>query len=114
MSPTATLVLSVPLSTAFKPFTPMAPPEDELMVSQPGPNGSQLTGGGVGSSNGTPAGRGRPCHGITCGRDGIADSVSGLATAASFEERDATDAVGKGPVSKEQPAERQPVAAGPV
>src|SRR5579863_7915811 len=40
---------SNPLSTAFNPFTPMAPPEDELMVSQPGPAGWQLRLGGAGS-----------------------------------------------------------------
>jgi hypothetical protein len=33
---------------------------------------------------------------------------------ASFEERDATDGVGKGPVSKAQPGEAQPVAAEPT
>src|ERR1700733_10656864 len=37
----------VPLSTAFKPFTPLAPPEDELMASQPGLLGWQLTVGGT-------------------------------------------------------------------
>ncbi len=31
------------LSTAFRPFTPTAPPDEELMVSQPGPCGEQLT-----------------------------------------------------------------------
>jgi hypothetical protein len=34
--------------------------------------------------------------------------------AASFEEIDATDGVGKGPVSNEQPADAQPVAAVPT
>jgi hypothetical protein len=37
------------MSTAFNPFTPMAPPEEELIVSQPGPAGWQLTAGGAGS-----------------------------------------------------------------
>jgi hypothetical protein len=39
------LVLCEALSTAFKPFTPVAPPEEELMLSQPGPRGAQLTAG---------------------------------------------------------------------
>src|ERR1035438_6569600 len=33
------------LSTAFRPFTPVAPPADVLMRSQPGPRGRQLTDG---------------------------------------------------------------------
>src|SRR5260370_12516045 len=41
MSPSG-LVGSVPLSTAFSPFTPTEPPADMLMGSQPGPSGSQL------------------------------------------------------------------------
>ncbi len=42
MSPSG-LVGSVPLSTAFRPFTPTEPPADRLMGSQPGPSGWQLT-----------------------------------------------------------------------
>ena len=42
MSPSG-LVDSVPLSTAFRPFTPTAPAADALMGSQPGPSGWQLT-----------------------------------------------------------------------
>jgi hypothetical protein len=82
------------------------------MKSQPGPSGSQLTLGGAGSGAGT---RGRACDGITRGPgDEIADWASGLARAAPLGERDAVDGVGKGPVSKEQPTEAQPVAAGPT
>lgn len=44
----------------------------------------------------------------------IADPVSGLAIADSVNEKDAVEGVKKGPVSKEQPAEVQPVAAGPT
>ena len=60
----STLVLSVPLSTAFRPFTPVAPPEDVLMVSQPGPSGWQLTVGGTGSE---PLRRGKTGSGRACG-----------------------------------------------
>src|SRR5262245_49077745 len=45
---------SVALSTAFRPFTPTAPPADELMVSQPGPWGSQLTAGMAGAASAAP------------------------------------------------------------
>ena len=59
MSPSG-LVDSVPLSTAFRPFTPTEPPADVLMGSQPGPSGWQLTVGAgemgaVGGSVLTPA-----------------------------------------------------------
>ena len=60
MSPSG-LVGSVPLSTAFRPFTPTAPPADLLMGSQPGPSGWQLTvGAGV--------------YGISAGPDAGADA----------------------------------------
>ena len=60
MSPTATLVGSEALSTAFSPLTPVAPPADVLMLSQPAPSGSHLTAGmiGVGAAAGAAA-RGR-------------------------------------------------------
>src|SRR6516162_3045406 len=106
MSPTDTLVGCVALSTAFKPFTPVAPPENELIMSQPGPNGWQLTLGGVIVILGPKpcGGRGRLCDGITLGLgDGIEDSVGGLAPVEFFEKRGAVDGVKKGPVSKEQP-----------
>lgn len=115
MSVPSTLVLCEVLSTAFRPFTPVAPPEDELIWSQPGPNGWQLTAGGVGSA---PP-RGRVGDGRASGRSGeIADPASGLAAAeeadaAELRERDAVDGEKKGPVSREQP-EAQPVAAGPA
>src|SRR5271163_3304453 len=115
MSKCKTLVLCWALSTASKPFTPTAPPENRLMVSQPGPIGSQLTVGGGGSACG---GRGRLCSGMTFRRDGFAVWISGLAAAASFEEeeaeKDSVDGVWTGPVSKAQPREAQPVAAGPT
>src|SRR5271168_5403913 len=41
------LVISEALSTAFNPFTPVAPPEEKLMLSQPARKGSQLTVGGL-------------------------------------------------------------------
>jgi hypothetical protein len=37
------LVVFVALSTALMPFTPVAPPADELMLSQPARSGWQLT-----------------------------------------------------------------------
>ena len=40
-----TLVVCSALSTAFRPFTPVAPPAAVLMRSQPGPSGWQLTDG---------------------------------------------------------------------
>src|ERR1022692_766845 len=113
----------LPLSTAFRPFTPVAPPEDKEIASQPGRTGWQLTVGGTVSvsrdvtSALLPEGprRGRPWIGIAFGlRDGIADSVSGLAAVASLEATDAVDGEKKGPVSKEQPGTTQPVAAGPT
>src|SRR5208282_1725405 len=104
MSPTR-LVGSPPLSTAFKPFTPVAPPEDELMLSHPGPNGWQLTVGGVTAASlcGRRERRARPGDGITFGLGKIPDSFSGLGTTASVEARGAVDGEKKGPVSKEQP-----------
>ena len=39
------LVVCVALSTAFRPFTPVAPPADVLIRSQPVPSGTQLTDG---------------------------------------------------------------------
>jgi hypothetical protein len=105
MSIPNTLVLCSPLSTAFKPFTPVAPPEDKLMMSQPGPNGWQLTVGGLTAEalRGRRERRVRPGDGKTFGLDKIPNSVSGLVTAAPLEARDAVDGEKKGPVSKEQP-----------
>jgi hypothetical protein len=39
ISPMAWLVGSEALSTAFRPLTPVAPPADALMLSQPAPIG---------------------------------------------------------------------------
>src|SRR6202051_1555409 len=64
------LPVQMPLSTAFKPFTPLAPPEDELMRSQPGPLGWQLTVGGTLTTKDLGPGalrRGRVGNGITFG-----------------------------------------------
>src|ERR1035438_7310170 len=107
MSPTR-LVLCSALSTAFKPFTPTAPSEDESMVSQPGPSGSQLTVGGVTPTAACawPGRRGRLGNGKAC--------WLGDEAAAESEARGSTLSVKKGPVSKAQPNESQPVAAGPA
>jgi len=89
----------------------VAPPSDKLIWSHPGPNGSQLTAGGGGS---TAGGRGRLCDGITL----WLVTESAVRAAASFaaestDEREAVDGEKNGPVSKEQP-DAQPVAAGPA
>src|SRR5450755_1500786 len=51
MSPRG-FVASEALSTAFRPFTPVAPPAEVLMLSQPAPSGWHLTVGitGVGAA----------------------------------------------------------------
>src|SRR5208282_2151651 len=105
MSNPETLVLCVALSTAFRPFTPVAPPEDKLMLSHPGPNGWQLTVGGATATSlcGRREKRRTPGSGITCGIDRIPDPVRGLATAGSPQARGAVDGEKKGPVSNEQP-----------
>ena len=109
----STLVPSVALSTALMPFTPVAPPGDVLTVLQPGPSGWQLTDGGAGSEA-------RLARGVAPGRVGdsmvlgrrSADLAGALAV--PREETEAVDGEEKGPTSSEQPAEAQPVAAGPT
>src|ERR1700739_848327 len=96
---------NVPLSTAFRPFTPTAPPEDELMVSQPGPNGWQLTAGGAGSGprRRTGAGDGKalgPWGEIAVPARGAA--ASGAARAGLAAEIGVVAGDRNGPVSKEQ------------
>src|SRR5579863_7560554 len=110
MSCPKTLVLCVALSTAFNPFTPKAPSGEELIRSQPGPNGSQLTVGGAGS--GAP-GRGGTGDGSALGPRGkIADWARGPLTTAgaagALEEIDAVEGDVNGPVSKVHP-DAQPV-----
>lgn len=115
---TRMLVLSVPLSTAFRPFTLFAPPADILIGSQPGPSGWQLTVGGVGSA---PS-RLKTGDGIACGPSvtpaascfAVAAFLAAAAAAGDEADRPAVDGAGNGPVSREQPAVAQPVAAGPV
>src|SRR5580700_10795077 len=100
-----------PLSTAFRPFTPTAPPVDELTLSQPGPNGSQLTVGGTASASGESnakawdacAGCRRTGDGMICGaEDEVADGLRGAAMAAAFEATDSKDGDTNGPLSKVQ------------
>src|SRR5215469_9080962 len=133
MSPSG-LVGSVPLSTAFRPFTPTEPPSDVLTGSQPGPSGSQLT-VGAGTGGSAPPltlARERPApalaatrravgDGMTCAFDAVLAAswfavAAFLAAAAADDEADspAVDGVGNGPVSREQLAGAQPLAAGPV
>src|SRR5487761_667241 len=73
------LAVWVALSTAFRPFTPVAPPADVLMLSQPGPRGTQLT-DGTGNEVTWLSARlaaAERCRGwafgdaIACGRDGV-------------------------------------------
>src|SRR5215471_20303253 len=115
-----TLVGSVPLSTAFRPFTPLAPPADMLMGSQPGPSGWQLTEGGVGSVPAlltTCAGMVSPlaAAAATAPAAWFAAAAGFAAAAAGAEaDRPAVDGVRNGPVSREHPAVAQPVAAGPA
>src|SRR6185437_13079425 len=109
------LVGSVPLSTAFRPLTPTAPPENELMLSQPGPSGWQLT---VGTTGAAAAGRARAAlvRGSTgSGMDRcLSARASRRAAAPCAKAMDCVDGERNGPVSSEQPAAAQPVAAGPV
>ena len=62
MSPRG-FVASEALSTAFRPLTPVAPPAEVLMLSQPAPSGWHLTVGitgvGAASAAGRPEAHGR-------------------------------------------------------
>ena len=69
------LVVSDALSTAFRPFTLVAPPADVLMRSQPRPSGWQLTDGT--GKEGVWARRLRPAEDTLTGRG----SGSGMACA---------------------------------
>ena len=119
MSPTATLVGSEALSTALSPLTPVAPPADALMLSQPAPIGWHRTAGmmGVGAAAAMAARRADRSwlagvsNGIACGPD-IAAAALGPAVGAA-DDGDAVEDVMNGPVSSEQPF-LQPVAAGPT
>jgi hypothetical protein len=121
MSPRG-FVASEALSTAFRPLTPVAPPAEVLMLSQPAPSGWHLTVGitGVGAASAAAvpklmdAGERLPVvgPGIACGRD-KAVAAFRLAAARLDDETDAVDAVVNGPVKSEQPL-AQPVAAGPT
>jgi hypothetical protein len=116
MSNPMVLVLCAALSTAFKPFTPVAPPELELIKSQPRPNGWQLTVGGLtaAAAFGSIGGRGRFGSGIVLGLSGgIADPLNRLLRVGS-RARGSVDGEKNGPESKEQPFAVQPVAAGPT
>src|SRR5690349_15523080 len=119
MSPMATLVGSEALSTAFRPLTPVAPPAELLMLSQPAPIGSQRTAGmiGVGAAARDRRRAARPprlagvSNGIACGPD----SMDALGLTGAFVDADpgAVEGVTNGPVRSEQPL-AQPVAAGPT
>ena len=111
------LVGSEALSTAFSPFTPVAPPADVLMLSQPGPSGWQLTDGSAGSAvrarRPEAAGWRRPAGaGMACGRGNVAPARN-LAAALPRDAADPVDGVLNGPLNSEQP-DGQPVAAEPA
>src|SRR5580704_14802541 len=118
------LVLSVPLSTALRPLTPLAPFGLRLIRSHPDPSGAQLTDGGAGSGPVLETiGDGSMC----ASAEGFASfAAAALRTAASASAalaaavaladptaKDAVDGETNGPVSRLQPL-AQPVAAGPV
>src|SRR5580693_5595364 len=90
------MVVCVALSTAFRPFTPVEPPANELMLSQPGRSGWQLT---VGILTAGPL----TCAGTRGRINGMALAVSGD-FAAPFRVwlavRCAVDEVGNGPASR--------------
>ncbi len=122
MSPRG-FVASDALSTAFRPLTPVAPPAEVLMLSQPAPSGWHLTVGMIGvgaacSACAAPkpvdAGARPPVvgPGIACGRDNAVAAFR-LAAARLDDEADAVEAVVNGPVKSEQPL-AQPVATGPT
>ena len=123
MSPRG-LVGSEALSTALRPFTPVAPPDDVLMLSQPAPSGWHLTVGitGVGAAAASAWAAPKPKDAsarlpvvgasIACGPDN-AVAAFGPAAAVLDDEADAVEAVVNGPVNSEQPL-AQPVAAGPT
>ena len=108
------------LSTAFSPFTPVAPPADVLMLLQPAPIGWHRTVGiiGVGAAAAVaalrhPAAAGPRLAGVGAGianGPDIADSVLGAALIVAAE---VVEVVTNGPVNNEQPF-LQPVATGPT
>src|SRR5215831_11534190 len=89
------LVFSEALSTALMPFTLVAPPANELMLSQPGRSGWQLT---VGILTTGPL----ACPGTWGRSNGMARARSGdvACTLRDWLERCAVDGVGNGPVSR--------------
>ena len=104
------------LSTAFSPLTPIAPPADVLMLSQPALSGPHLTLGITGAGSMAArrdAGATLRSVGarIACGPDSPA-AAFGLA-ATPLDDEDVVEAVVDGPLSSEQPL-AQPVAAGPT
>ena len=113
------LVLSEALSTAFSPFTPVAPPEDALMLSQPATCESQLTDGSadpavVAAASPEVVAPWLRAFGARRARGrGSAAPARRLAAEWLPDAGDPVDAVVDGPLSREQ-ALAQPVAAGPA
>ncbi len=114
------LVVCVALSTTFRPFTAVAPPAEALMLSQPGPRGTQLTDGS--GLAGLLASSWRRCAAeISSCREsggGIARAVSGFPACRAVptwwpDAAAPVDGVLTGPLSREQLV-AQPVAAGPA
>src|SRR5947209_12561927 len=117
MSPMATLVGSEALSTAFSPFTPVAPPADVLMLSHPAPSGWHRTVGMIGVGAAAAAARPRAPARLRGVGDGIAwgpdNPALALGAAWVDDEEDVVEDVMNGPLRSEQPV-LQPVAAGPT
>jgi hypothetical protein len=110
MSPLG-FVFNDPLSTALSPLTPVAPPAEVLMLSQPAPSGWHLmlgiTGVGVAAGAAEPVAR-AVGNGIACGpANAVFGAVVGLAV------EGAVDDVTTGPLRSEHPL-AHPVAAGPT
>src|SRR5215831_1873456 len=103
------LVGSEALSTALMPLTLADPPANELMLSQPGRSGWQLT---VGILMVGPL----ACPGTRGRRNGkaLARSSEFACLPIDLLDRCATDGTRNGPVSRLQPEEAQPVAAEPT
>ena len=112
------LAVCVALSTAFRPFTAVAPPAEVLMLSQPGRSGTQLTDGSGLDGLLAPSWRRCAAERWSCRRSGGAIALAESGSPAcrelptwSPDAAAAVDGVLTGPLSREQLL-AQPVAAG--
>ena len=100
-------MVCVALSTAFRPFTAVAPPAEVLMLSQPGPSGWQLTDGSGLEGLLAPSARRCAAETWSCRRSsgGIAPAVPSFAACRTLptwwpDAAAAVDGVLTGPVSR--------------